>query len=170
MVMLEAARQGLEEGAWRVLRTVEDPELPALSLVDLGIIRRVMVNANGELEVDLSPTYAGCPATSVIRATVIAALKAAGFEQVMLKEVLAPAWTSDWISAEGREKLERCGIAPPERVLTSPRHLMAEGPVLRCPRCQSLNTRELSSFGSTPCKALYRCDSCLEPFEYFKCH
>ncbi len=168
--MIDTARQGLEDGAWRVLRTVEDPELPALSLVDLGIIRRVSVDVGGTLEVDLSPTYAGCPATSVIRSSVIAALKAAGYEHVKIQEVLAPAWTSDWISAEGREKLERCGIAPPEKALTSTRQLWSVGPTLRCPRCQSRDTRELSPFGSTPCKALYRCDACLEPFEYFKCH
>ena len=164
-----AAAVALEARAWMALATVEDPEIPVLSVVDLGVIRHVRAGTGGALEVGLAPTYSGCPATEVIRASVAAALAAAGLAPVAIVEVLSPPWTSDWISAAGRDKLERYGIAPPAESVSSPRQL-GRGPIaLRCPRCGSARTRELSRFGSTPCKALHRCDECLEPFEYFKC-
>ena len=153
--------------AWRVLAAVLDPEVPALSVVDLGIVRAVSVGEGGALEVVLTPTYSGCPATEAIEADIGAALAAAGLGPVRLMQRLAPAWTSDWISEDGRRKLAAYGIAPPctragdavVRVLA--RHVP-------CPRCQSARTERLSAFGSTACKALHRCLDCREPFEHFK--
>jgi len=155
--------------AWAALQDVMDPEIPVLSVVDLGLIRRLEVGGEGTLEVDLAPTYSGCPAMAVIRGAVEAALRAAGLGPVRIKEVLAPAWTSDWLSAEGRQKLLRYGIAPPVKAVDTPRGIWRAATIVRCPRCDSASTEELSHFGSTPCKALYRCQGCLEPFEHFKC-
>ena len=155
--------------AWSVLATVPDPEIPVLSLVDLGIVRSVEVDAAGAVEVGLALTYSGCPATTVIHESVASALRAAGFAQVSTLQLLSPPWTSDWISAEGRTKLEHYGIAPPVQPLSSPRGLGRMPTAIRCPRCGSTLTREVSAFGSTPCKALHGCTACLEPFEYFKC-
>jgi ring-1,2-phenylacetyl-CoA epoxidase subunit PaaD len=155
--------------AWAALQDVMDPEIPVLSVVDLGLIRRLEVDGAGALEVDLAPTYSGCPAMAVIRGAVEAALRAAGLGPVRINEVLAPAWTSDWLSAEGRQKLLRYGIAPPVKAVDTPRGIWRAPTIVRCPRCDSASTEELSHFGSTPCKALYRCQGCLEPFEHFKC-
>ena len=138
-----------------ILAQVKDPEIPVLSVLDLGVIRHLSIRPDGRLEVGLSPTYSGCPANSVIKADVLRALRAAGFDAVAV-DVLAPPWSSDWLSEEGRRKLEAYGIAPP-------------GVVAACPRCGSKRTSRSSEFGSTPCKALYRCDACLEPFDFFKC-
>ena len=153
--------------AWRVLAGVLDPEVPALSVVDLGIVRAISVGGGGALEVVLTPTYSGCPATEAIEADIGAALAAAGLGPVRLRQRLAPAWTSDWISEDGRHKLAAYGIAPP--------CTRAGDPVVRvlarnvpCPRCQSVRTERLSAFGSTACKALHRCLECREPFEHFK--
>ena len=153
--------------AWRVLADVLDPEVPALSVVDLGIVRDVSVGAGGALEVVLTPTYSGCPATEAIEADIGKALAAAGFGPINLTQRLAPAWTTDWISAEGRRKLAAYGIAPP--------CARAGDPVVRvlarnvaCPRCMSARTERLSAFGSTACKAMHRCLDCREPFEHFK--
>jgi ring-1,2-phenylacetyl-CoA epoxidase subunit PaaD len=154
--------------AWQALESVEDPEIPAVSIVDLGLIRFVTPQSDGRLEVGLSPTYVGCPATEVIKRSVDAALRAAQVGAFAVTTVLAPAWSSDWISAEGRRKLALYGIVPPERVSNLRDVLRASHPVA-CPRCHSLDTETLSQFGSTPCKALHRCRACLEPFEYFKC-
>lgn len=144
--------------AWAVLGTVPDPEIPVLSVVDLGVVRRVAQPADGGLEVDVSPTYSGCPAGAVIRADIEQALRAAGFAPVVVREVLSPAWTTDWISEHGHEQLRRYGIAPPRREVR-----------VSCPRCGSQATELLSEFSSTPCKALHRCSACLEPFDRFKC-
>lgn len=155
--------------AWRALAQVEDPELPALKIVDLGLIRFVRVDTDGRLEIGLSPTYVGCPATEVIRRSVEQALGAARIGDCTVTSALSPAWSSDWITAEGRQKLLSLGIVPPERAVSNPRDVLrAERPVA-CPRCQSTATECISEFGSTPCKALHRCRACLEPFEYFKC-
>ena len=139
------------------LSDVADPEIPVLSIRDLGIVRDV--ECNGGVTVSLTPTYSGCPATEAIEASVIAALEERGVANITIRRVLAPAWTTDWISEEGRRKLRIYGIAPPER---------RDRPVA-CPRCDSSNTEVVSEFGSTACKASYRCADCLEPFEYFKC-
>jgi ring-1,2-phenylacetyl-CoA epoxidase subunit PaaD len=155
--------------AWQALGEVLDPEIPVISVVDLAIVRHVHVGPKGDIEVGLAPTYSGCPATSMIQAQVIAALKNAGFERVTIVEVLSPPWTSDWISAEARDKLRAYGIAPPAESVSSPRRLVHAPLRICCPRCGSGNSSETSRFGSTPCKALHRCNDCLEPFEYFKC-
>lgn len=140
-----------------ILSQVPDPEIPVLSVLDLGVIRHFRVQPDGRLEVGIAPTYSGCPASAVIKADVLRALAGAGFNAVAV-DVLAPPWSSDWLSAEGRRKLQAYGIAPP-----------AGRGRAACPRCGSTRTSRVSEFGSTPCKALYRCEACLEPFDYFKC-
>jgi ring-1,2-phenylacetyl-CoA epoxidase subunit PaaD len=165
----------LDSGEWRVslawtaLASVEDPEIPAVSVVDLGLIRSVKAQASGVLEVALSPTYVGCPATEVIRRSVEEALSSAGVGDFVVSTVLSPAWSSDWITADGRRKLAAYGIVPPEHSSSSMRDLLRGNRPIGCPRCHSIDTETLSEFGSTPCKALHRCRACLEPFEYFKC-
>jgi len=143
---------------WGWLDSVPDPEIPAISLVDLGVIRALDWQ-DDTLQVTVTPTYSGCPATSVINLDIIAVLTKRGIDKVALKQQLSPAWTTDWLSDKGRAKLEAYGIAPP-----SP----AGGPD-RCPHCGSGNVHRISQFGSTPCKAQWRCSDCLEPFDYFKC-
>ena len=150
--------------AW--LGEVADPEIPVLSIMDLGIVRDVTVN--GEVTVALAPTYSGCPATEVIEQSVLDALHDHGVENVAIERVLSPPWTTDWISDAGREKLRDYGIAPPEHG-ASKRELLRGEQAIACPRCNSLQTELVSEFGSTACKASYRCSDCLEPFEYFKC-
>ena len=151
------------DAAWRVLDSVPDPEVPALSVVDLGIVREVTEPEEGGLAVVLTPTYSGCPATEVIEADIRSALERAGLGPVCITQRLAPAWTTEWISAEGRRKLADYGIAPPDSAVV---HVLARG--VACPRCHSARTERLSAFGSTACKSLYRCIECREPFEYFK--
>lgn len=159
---------GCERQVWDALATVLDPEIPVLSIMDLGIVRSVRVTRDAVVEVELSPTYTGCPATDVIRASVSSTLAAHGFSRHVVRDVLSPPWTSDWITAYGREKLRAYGIVPPARAVSTPRLLVAN-PTVACPRCQSEATEIISEFGSTPCKSLRRCLSCLEPFEQFKC-
>ncbi len=142
-----------------ILAQVADPEIPVLSVLDLGVIRHLRFLPDGNLEVGISPTYSGCPANAAIKADVLRALGAAGFSAVAV-DVLAPPWSSEWLSQEGRRKLEAFGIAPPAARGNLP---------AACPRCGSPRTAQVSEFGSTPCKALYRCEACLEPFDYFKC-
>jgi ring-1,2-phenylacetyl-CoA epoxidase subunit PaaD len=157
---------------WDLLSSVPDPEIPVLSVVDLGIVRHVRwstgEDARSVLHVGITPTYSGCPATEVIRHSIETALDQEGYVDAIVEEVLSPAWTSDWLTEEGRRKLESFGIAPPEKAVSSPRHPF-RAPVVACPRCASRATERVSEFGSTPCKAHYRCTSCLEPFDYFKC-
>jgi ring-1,2-phenylacetyl-CoA epoxidase subunit PaaD len=155
--------------AWNALSAVEDPEIPAINIVELGLIRFVKRRPDGILEVGLSPTYVGCPATEVIRGSVANALRTADLGGFEVTQVLSPAWTSDWITAEGRRKLHAYGIVPPERTVSNMRDVLRADRPMACPRCNSLDTETLSQFGSTPCKALHRCRACLEPFEYFKC-
>jgi ring-1,2-phenylacetyl-CoA epoxidase subunit PaaD len=155
--------------AWTALASVEDPEIPAVSIVDLGLIRSVKVQPGGTLDVGLSPTYVGCPATDVIRRSVQDALSSAGVGNFSVTSVLSPAWTSDWITADGRRKLAAYGIVPPEQSSSSMREVLRGNRPIACPRCHSADTECISEFGSTPCKALHRCRACLEPFEYFKC-
>jgi ring-1,2-phenylacetyl-CoA epoxidase subunit PaaD len=164
--------QDRERQVWAVLEAVPDPEIPVLTVVDLGIVRHVrwIDGSDGQpvLHVGITPTYSGCPATEVIRGMIAAALECKGYTGVAIEEVLSPPWTSDWLTEAGRRKLEAFGIAPPERSVSSPRHLFRT-PVVACPRCGSHASEKVSEFGSTPCKAHYRCTSCLEPFDYFKC-
>ncbi len=145
---------------------VPDPEIPVLTISDLGIVRGVSID--GDVVVELTPTYSGCPATEAIEQSVIETLRAHGIDDVRIKRVLSPPWTTDWITAEGREKLKRYGIAPPAEG-GSKRELLHGKRTVACPRCDSQQTTIVSEFGSTPCKASYRCEACLEPFEYFKC-
>lgn len=144
------------DALWALLETIPDPEIPVVSIVDLGIVRAVDISAR---RVALTPTYSGCPATLTIEADVRAALDAHGFADFAIETMLAPPWTTDWISETGKAKLAAYGIAPPS---------LAARP--NCPLCGSVDTIEVSRFGSTPCKAQWRCSACLEPFDRFKCH
>lgn len=157
-----------EQRVWRLLAEVPDPEIPVLSIVDLGIVRHVRRAVAGRLHVGITPTYSGCPATEVIRVAVRGALDRGGFPDAVLEEVLSPPWTSDWLTTAGRRKLKDFGIAPPEQAVATPRQLW-QAPLVPCPRCSSRATERISEFGSTPCKAHYRCSACGEPFDYFKC-
>jgi ring-1,2-phenylacetyl-CoA epoxidase subunit PaaD len=153
---------------WELLAKVPDPEIPVLSIVDLGIVREVRRESDGRVRVAITPTYSGCPATEVIRRLVRSALDAGGYRDAILEEVLSPPWTSDWLTPSGRQKLRAFGIAPPEETVTSPGQML-RSPLVSCPRCGSRDTARVSEFGSTPCKAHYRCRACAEPFDYFKC-
>lgn len=151
-----------------LLSQVADPEIPVISVLDLGVVRHLLQRADGTIEVGVAPTYSGCPATPVIKRDIARALNSAGIAAECV-DVLSPPWTSDWISEEGRRKLAAFGIAPPARAVGSARELLDPDAVVACPRCASTSTTRLSEFGSTPCKALWRCDACLEPFDHFKC-
>ena len=161
------SRDEAEARAWAALREVMDPEVPVLSLVDLGVVRAVHLQADA-IEIVLTPTYSGCPATEVIAEQAQAAVAALGLGPVRVTQQLTPAWTTDWITDTGREALRRYGIAPPGRCGDegTPVRLMAHR--VPCPRCDSTQVERLSAFGSTACKALYRCLACREPFEHFK--
>ncbi len=152
---------------WKVLETVCDPEVPVLTIVDLGIVRDVQISEKGAV-VTITPTYSGCPAMDVIRIQIKMALAEAGIKDVEIKQVLSPAWTTDWMSEEGKKKLEEYGIAPPQYKVKD--DAMIEDTHPPCPQCKSADTRLVSEFGSTACKALFQCNDCLEPFDYFKCH
>ncbi|MBW9121536.1 phenylacetate-CoA oxygenase subunit PaaJ [Microbacterium trichothecenolyticum] len=154
--------------AWEVAASVLDPEVPVLTIEDLGVLRDVAVD-DGRVTVTLTPTYSGCPAMDAIRDDVVLALTAAGYEDVEVRLVLTPAWTTDWMTEAGKRKLVEYGIAPPSgrAAVGGPIRLQLS---VRCPRCGSLDTRELARFGSTSCKALYECRACLEPFDHFKVH
>ena len=156
-----------EEQIWDWLAGVPDPEIPVLSVLDLGIVRDIVIHEDA-VEVSVSPTYSGCPATEVIEQSIIAKLRQKGIENVSLKRVLSPPWTTDWISEAGKNKLKKYGIAPPMEA-TGKRALLDGARTIACPRCESDDSMLVSEFGSTPCKALYKCAECLEPFEYFKC-
>ncbi len=143
---------------WDWLDMVPDPEIPVISVVDLGVVRDVVVSDEG-IEVTITPTYTGCPAMSVIAFDIETALAQKGVDKIILKTQIAPPWTTDWMSEKGRARLEDYGIAPPQ----------AAGVPERCPQCKSPNVERISQFGSTPCKAQWRCRRCMEPFDYFKC-
>ncbi len=165
------------EQVWDWLGEVSDPEIPVISIVDLGIVRAVEVLADDECVVTITPTYSGCPAMQVIADAVAEALRARGVAQVRLLTQLAPAWTTDSMSEAGKAKLRGYGIAPPAQQVVDisgltagvRRHALAQ-PRVACPLCGSVHTEPVSQFGSTPCKALYKCLDCREPFDYFKCH
>jgi len=153
--------------AWDVLKRVPDPEIPVISVTELGIVRDVVADESG-VDVVVTPTYSGCPATEVIERSIREALTAAGALQVRVRTQLAPAWTTDWIDPEARLRLSAYGIAPPGVRLSDGAQPINFVPLIDCPRCGSTDTERLSQFGATACKALYRCRSCREPFEYFK--
>ena len=155
---------------WSVLEEVKDPEVPVLSVIDLGIVREVGM-ADGQPEIVITPTYSGCPAIDMIRAEIRMTLLEQGFGEVSIRTVLSPAWTTEWMSEAGKEKLKAYGIAPPLPVQQVCRpDLFRREEAVECPRCHSYHTTLISEFGSTACKALYRCEDCREPFDYFKCH
>ena len=151
---------------WDWLADVPDPEIPVVSVVDLGIVRNINIG-DDTVEVEVAPTYSGCPATEVIESSILEKLVDEGLKGVSIKRVLSPPWTTDWITESGRGKLRDYGIAPPVGS-ASKRELLGKGAV-HCPRCGTSQTTVVSEFGSTACKASYKCDECLEPFEYFKC-
>ena len=155
-----------EAQIWNWLGEVPDPEIPVVSVLDLGMVRSVSVG-EGAVEIEVAPTYSGCPATEVIEDSIVSSLTERGVPGVSVRRVLSPAWTTDWITDEGRKKLREYGIAPPEKS-AGKRELMGKTTVA-CPRCASERTTLVSEFGSTACKAAWKCEDCLEPFEYFKC-
>ncbi|HMO40319.1 MAG TPA: phenylacetate-CoA oxygenase subunit PaaJ [Saprospiraceae bacterium] len=157
------------ETIWAILEEVTDPEIPVLTVVDLGVIRDVIMHDDESVEVIITPTYSGCPAMNTIEINIKATLQEKGFDLVKVTTVLSPAWTTDWLSEAGKEKLRAYGIAPPVGSV-SKRALFGAEPVVACPLCSSEHTEMISQFGSTACKSLYRCKDCLEPFDYFKCH
>lgn len=158
----------ISQDIWDVLQTVVDPEIPVLTVVDMGIVREVKQTPDS-VEVSITPTYSGCPAMDAISKDIHRALTEKGFPNVTVKQVLSPAWTTDWITEEGRQKLEAYGIAPPENSTAEKSVLFGEHKAVRCPRCKSVHTTMISNFGSTACKALWKCEDCKEPFDYFKC-
>ena len=161
------------DAIWKMLATIPDPEIPVISIVELGIVRGVAF-VDGEVVVTVTPTYSGCPATRVIATDIRRTLMDAGLQHCRIETQLSPAWTTDWIGAAARERLRGYGIVPPcERAATRPidiSGLRKRVVTIACPRCGSTRTQELSRFGSTPCKAQYRCEDCREPFDYFKPH
>ena len=168
MVIVRPSPGSERARAWEVAASVTDPEVPVLTIADLGILRDVAID-DDRVTVTITPTYSGCPAVEAIRDDLVLALTSAGFGDVEVRTTLSPAWTTDWMSEEGKRKLERYGIAPPTG------RSAVRGPIplrlaVKCPRCGSVNTREVSHFGSTACKALYECRACLEPFDHFKVH
>ncbi len=156
-----------ENEIWSYLKEVADPEIPVLSVVDLGVVRKVTIS-DQDILVTITPTYSGCPAMKRMEDDIVEKLNEKGFGNVSVELVLSPAWTTDWITEEAREKLREYGIAPPENE-PDKSALFADPIVVPCPKCGSSNTRMVSQFGSTACKAHYQCNECLEPFDYFKC-
>lgn len=156
-----------QEAIYTILAQVSDPEVPVLSILDLGIVREVIINeTNHQITIRITPTYSGCPAMQTIAMQIKMEMLSNGYVDVQIEETLSPAWTTDWMTAAGKQKLQTYGIAPPQyRAVDEPLH-----PVIPCPLCHTTNTEKISQFGSTACKALYRCLDCLEPFDYFKCH
>lgn len=156
-----------EADIWKQLETVMDPEVPVLSVLDLGVVRSVQVSEK-EISISITPTYSGCPAMKTIEEDIINQLKTTTSIPVRVTNVLVPAWTTDWISEEGKKKLKAYGIAPPEDEVDKS-VLFGPPPVVPCPLCSSNDTKMISQFGSTSCKAHYQCNTCMEPFDYFKC-
>ena len=156
-----------KQRAWDAVAEVVDPEIPVLTIADLGVLRDVTVD-DGRVEVTITPTYSGCPAMNMIALEIELALERAGFRGSKIRTMLSPAWTTDWMSEDGRRKLRDYGIAPP--IASTSRRALFGVEQVTCPQCGSGDTELLSEFGSTSCKALWRCKSCREPFDYFKCH
>jgi ring-1,2-phenylacetyl-CoA epoxidase subunit PaaD len=154
-----------------ILSTVMDPEVPVLSVIDLGIVRDIEISPSNKIQITITPTYTGCPAMDVIKINIRMALLENGFNDIGIRNTLSPAWTTEWMSEAGKQKLRAYGIAPPnvkQQVCTQEAFQKEEA--VQCPHCNSYHTQLVSRFGSTPCKALYKCDDCKEPFDYFKCH
>ncbi len=163
------AHSDIKAKVWSVLETVTDPEIPVLTITDLGIVRKINITDNpslsdGGIEIIITPTYTGCPAMDMITMNIRLALVENGFSKIKITSVLSPAWTTDWMTEEGKRKLKAYGIAAPNKKF----EIAADG--VECPQCNSTNTKLISEFGSTACKALYQCQDCKEPFDYFKCY
>lgn len=165
--MLNLTENITEEAIWNLVKGICDPEIPVLSIVDLGVIRDINVSKE-QIEIFITPTYSGCPAMDVIAMNIRICLLKSGFEKIKITQQLSPAWTTDWMTKEGKQKLKAYGIAPPIGKAFNQKYL--EDLKIECPLCHSSNTKLLSQFGSTACKALYQCNECKEPFDYFKCH
>ena len=164
------APTGVSEGAiWQLLEDVKDPEVPVLSIIDLGIVRHVAIE-NGQIQITITPTYSGCPAMDVISMDIRLKLIEKGYRNVSIKQQLSPAWTTDWMSEEGRKKLKAFGIAPPNPKQQFCTTDMFREEAVQCPRCDSYHTELISQFSSTACKSMYRCLDCKEAFDHFKCH
>ena len=159
----------IKEEVWKILESVTDPEVPVLTILDLGVVRDVIVDKDEQIQVVITPTYSGCPAMNVIEIGIKASLQEAGFQKIKVTTILSPAWTTDWMSEAGKQKLKAYGIAPPMSGEVDKNALFQETKKVPCPQCESTNTKMISQFGSTACKALYKCNDCLEPFDYFKC-
>ena len=166
---MKEEQQEIEQKIWQYLEEVSDPEIPVLSVIDLGVVRDVQVSSDEEVHVTITPTYSGCPAMNTIATDVRFRLLAEGFKKVHINMQLSPAWTTDWLSEEGKRKLEEYGIAPPVEPAGDIHALFGRDTSVSCPQCKSANTKLVSQFGSTACKAMYQCNDCLEPFDYFKC-
>lgn len=159
--------QHIDQQLYEILESVSDPEIPVLSIMEMGVVRSAVME-NGIVEVEITPTYSGCPAMDVIADDIKTALKEKGFKS-NVKLILSPAWTTDWITLKGRTALEKYGIAAPLSAEADKEALLGNQKVVKCPQCGSLNTKLVSQFGSTACKAFFQCEDCLEPFDYFKC-
>jgi ring-1,2-phenylacetyl-CoA epoxidase subunit PaaD len=168
MVAAATSNHDLWQRAWDAAAGVTDPEIPVLTIADLGVLRELVLRDDGRVEVAITPTYSGCPAMNMIALNIAVALECAGFPDATVRTVLSPAWTTDWMSDAGRRKLRDYGIAPPRP--SGARRARFGGEQVNCPQCGSGDTELLSEFGSTSCKALWRCKVCREPFDYFKCH
>ena len=162
--MVMTTHQIDKQTIYAYLEEINDPEVPVLSIIDLGIVRDVIMHEDDEIEVVITSTYTGCPAMDLIASTIKIELATLGFKKIKITTALSPAWTTEWMSEEGKRKLLEYGIAPPDK-----RFAIAKDGV-DCPQCRSHNTRLISEFGSTACKALFQCNDCKEPFDYFKCH
>ncbi len=165
--MVNVAPSNLRQAAWNAAAQVVDPEIPVLTIADLGVLRDVTVH-DGRVEIAITPTYSGCPAMNMIALEIELALAREGINGAIVKTVLSPAWTTDWMTDDGRRKLRDYGVAPPQA--GGSRRALFGVEVVACPQCGSDETQVLSEFGSTSCKALWRCNACREPFDYFKCH
>ncbi len=153
---------------WKLLEEVPDPEIPVLSVIDLGVIRSIE-ELEDKLIITITPTYSGCPAMNQFESDIISHLNKNGYKNVEVSTIYDPAWTTDWLTDKAKLKLEKYGIAPPQEKTTDKSFLLGEQPKVICPQCKSTNTKLVSQFGSTACKALYQCNDCKEPFDYFKC-
>ena len=159
-----------EQKIWEILKEVKDPEVPVLSVLDLGIVRSVQFDEIQKIHIVITPTYSGCPAMDVISMDIRLKLIENGYRNVIIQQSLSPAWTTDWMTEEGKQKLKQYGIAPPNPKQQFCKEELFQQEAVPCPRCNSYHTELISQFGSTACKAMYRCLDCKEPFDYFKCH
>ncbi|MGV0924371.1 1,2-phenylacetyl-CoA epoxidase subunit PaaD [Empedobacter tilapiae] len=158
-----------EKEIWQYLEEVPDPEIPVISVLDLGVVRNVEITDNEKINVTITPTYSGCPAMNAISISIRLKLIEKGLKNINVINQLSPSWTTDWMTEEGKQKMKAYGIAPPTKNPSSD-ELFSDEQNIECPQCGSHNTRLISQFGSTACKAMYQCNSCHEPFDYFKCH